>query len=160
MSVGPRIIFTRFVNGDSPKLQPWASHRDRVIASSAITGVASLEDLREGAIVWHLVSGNNRQLARGARIHATFESATLGATAAVALAPQLDIVYVSERHRGVYGWFATKNNEPVITSSRWYDTERDRARSIGLAMPSLAAAVLLSGAREVDPMLMRSDLQL
>lgn len=158
MSVGPRILFTRFVSGDSPKLQPWISHLRRLVAADGQVPPVPIDDLDNGAMVWQLVSGNNRQLARSVRVYSTFEDALAGAKASRALASQLEVALVSEHHRGVYGWYASIDGEPLITCSRWYDTERDRFRSINLAIPSLAAAVLLPGARLMSPALMHGSL--
>lgn len=155
MSVGPRIVFTRFVHGESPKLQPWISHLRRSLRVDATAPIPIMGNLDSGAVVWHLVSGNNRQLGRSARIYPTFEQATADARLVVDGEPLMQVTLVSEHLRGVYGWYASIDGEPVVTSSRWYETERDRARAIGLALPSMAKAVLLPGSRLVDVSLMR-----
>ncbi len=155
MTVGSRIVFTRFVDGDSPKLQPWISHLRRTLRLDARTPTPITGDLESGAVVWQLISGNNRQLGRSARIYGTFESASEDARRIVEGGASLQVSFISEHLRGVYGWYATSEGEPAVTCSRWYETERDRARSIALALPSLSAAVLLPGTRLVDVTLMR-----
>ena len=155
MSVGPRIVFTRFVDGDSPKLQPWISHLRRTLRIDSRTPTPTVGDLGSGAVVWQLVSGNNRQLGRSARIYGSFGHASADAQRTVDRASLMDVSLTSERLRGVYGWYAAIEGEPVVTCSRWYETERDRARSIALALPSMASAVLLAGTRLVDVSLLR-----
>lgn len=150
MTVGPRIVFTRFVDGDSPKLGPWISHLRHTLRLDAKTPTPIIGDLAQGAVVWQLVSGNNRQLARSSRIFASFENASVDAQRSITLADRLAIDLISEHRRGVYGWFASIDGEPAMTSARWYENERDRVRSITLALPSMAAAVPLSGTRLVD----------
>ena len=155
MTVGPRIVFTRFVSGDSPKLQPWISHLKRTLRTNAHHAIPALDGLQTGAVVWQLVSGNSRQLGRSSRIFGSFESASADAQRIIARAADLETVLISEHLRGVYGWYAAIDGEPAVTSARWYETERDRARSIALALTSLATAALQPGSRLVDASLMR-----
>lgn len=153
MSAGPRIVFLRFATASSPKLTPWVGHSELVI------GVAAEVPLGPptGTVVWQLVSANNRQLARGAEVHDTFEQARANAARVVERHADLEVDLVSEGRRGVYGWLARLDGEPVITCSRWYVNDRDRRHSIELARRSLAIAVLHSGARLNDPALMAGD---
>lgn len=147
MSAGARIVFVRFQSAESPKLAPWSAHADRVIGRAA-GGSAS------GTIVWHLVSANNRELARGARVLDTFGEARADAQTVVDAADRLEISMVSESGRGQYGWFAAIDGEPVATCARWYASDRDRRHSVRLALVQLAGARLHDGARLTDPALM------
>jgi hypothetical protein len=156
MSVGPRVLFTRFVNGDSPKLQPWLDHLRRVVPLTDRPPTLAV-DLMDSAVVWQLISGNNRQLGRSARIHSSYKRAADDARSAIESVHALDLVEVSEQFRGTYGWYATAAGDPIITCSRWYSTERDRQNAFALAMLSLSAAEMLGGARLMDPALMASD---
>jgi hypothetical protein len=153
MSVGPRVVFVRFLTSESPKLNPWVSHRTRVLDAAAAPSPA----LNGDVVVWQLVSANNRQLARGASLHGSFESAHESALAAVSAGDGLAVTLVSEAGRGVYGWYASLDGEPAMTCSRWYLTDRDRRYSIDIAMRSVASAILHSGARLTDPALMGGD---
>jgi len=146
MSPGPRIVFTRFVTGDSPKLTPWMAHLRQVVAVA--DPVASV-DADEGAIVWQLVSANNRHLARSAAIHASFAEATASARAIIAAAPELVVELVSQPSRGAYGWFAADGAVPVMVCARWYVTPRDRRHSVELALRSLDEAEVHAGVRHV-----------
>jgi hypothetical protein len=149
MPVVPRIVFARFTSAASPKLQPWIEHVRRVVGVAAVV-VADDTSPDEYAFVWHLVAGNNRQLARSARVLGSFESATADARRAIELGPRLTISDVSERGRGVYGWYASMDGDAVMTCSRWYETERDRRHAIELALRSLAITTIHSGARLGD----------
>lgn len=104
--------------------------------------------------MWQLVSANNRQLGRGVGVHATFELARAHAQQVVEAASALTLEHVSESDRGVYGWFATLEGEPVMTCARWYLTDRDRRHSGDLAKRSIALATLHAGSRLSDPSLM------
>lgn len=154
MSVGPRIVFVRFLTSDSPKIAPWVAHAERVVGSTSIVDDASEET---GRVVWQLVSANNRELARGVEVHPTFESARAHASMVMELAPSLGVEHVSEAGRGVYGWYASVGERPVVTCARWYMSSRDRQHSIDLALRSIPIATLHSGARLTDPALMAGD---
>lgn len=157
MSAGPRIVFTRFHTSESPKLVPWVAHARRVLgdayASLALTPTAR----STGSIVWQLVSANNRQLARGAVVHETFDGARAAAAAVVAAADDLTVTLVSEETRGVLGWYACVADVPVIMGARWYATQRDRRQAIQLAVRSVAVATVQIGARLSDPALMMAE---
>ena len=155
MSVGPRIVFVRFVTSESPKLTPWIAHTGRVIGTRA----RELQDAKpvHGIVVWQLVSGNSRQLARGVEIHETFEDARDNATSVLNGGPALAVQRVTEAGRGMYGWFASLDDNPVMTCARWYPTDRDSRRSIDLAIRSIPVTTLHEGARLTDPTLMAGD---
>jgi len=153
MSVGPRIVFVRFQTSDSPKLVPWVTHSERVVGERADIGATAAG----GRVVWQLVSANNRELARGYDVHATFEEARAHAEMLVMATEKLEVGLVSEAGRGVYGWYASLDGRPVITCSRWYTTVRDRFHSIELALKSIPIAALHTGARLTDPALMAGD---
>jgi hypothetical protein len=158
MSTGPRIVFMRFVSRQSPKLEPWREHTRRVVGvTSPIVEQLSDEDdddaAAHGVIAWHLVSANNRMLARSVSVYARFVDATSRAAELVALEPQLTIRLVGDELRGLYGWYASLGDLPAFTCSRWYLTERDRRTSIELARVALASATLSGDTRLVDPAL-------
>ena len=167
MSVGPRVVFTRFLSSESPKLRPWMAHRGRVIDVATVRAVPTVvmtpadeggpAEPTDTVVVWQLVSANNRQLARSAHIHTSFEAATTSARSIVESAVPLTVGLISEQGRGVYGWFASIDEAPVMICARWYATERDRRHSIQLALASIATAALHAGARLVDPALMRDS---
>ncbi len=154
MSLGPRVVFVRFVDDESPKLVPWIAHASSVMGARVHTQPKDAVPSDEGRSVWQLVSANNRQLARGVGVHPSFETARNHAQRVVESGSDLQIEYVSESARGVYGWFATLDGVSVMTCARWYVTDRDRRYSSHLAARSITAAVLLVGSRLADPTLM------
>lgn len=153
MTVGPRIVFVRFSSGDSPKLTPWRTHATRVLGVVEAARVPQAGE-SDGQLVWQLVSGNNRQLARSVAVYPSFESATESAQRVVDSSEALEIHYTSEAGRGVYGWYANVADEPVMTCARWYFTDRDRRHAVDLAVRSVAQATLHVGARLTDPALL------
>lgn len=154
MSVGPRIVFTRFLTGQSPKLAPWREHFRRVVGHLPGEIVRGTDDADECVVVWQLVSANNRMLARSAVLYGSFDEAVAGARSAVAAADDLSVGLISDDQHGLFGWFVTSAGYPLMTCSRWYGTERDRRQSIELALSSLLVALLSPGARLIHPSLM------
>lgn len=155
MSVGPRIVFTRFASGTAPKLRPWQEHIRRV--AGALPTVIGTDSDTASVIVWNLVSANNRDLGRGARIYQRFDEAVLDARAAIATTAELEITLVSGDRDGVYGWSFRHAGTTEMVCSRWYQTDRDRRHSIDVALTALQAASLREGARLTHPSLMAGE---
>ena len=144
MSVGTRIVFTRFLTIHSSKLVPWQEHTRRVAGVQLVL----IDDSDDApAIVWKLASANNRTLGRSAAIYSAFEDARADAEAIVARADELESKLASNELSGAYGWFLEAEGEPAVVCARWYSTSRDRNQSLEIARTALAAAVLESGAK-------------
>lgn len=150
MALGPRVVFARFESVDSPKLVPWTLHVERVLATAPAPAAGD-----DGVIVWQLVSANNRQLARSARVHPSFDSASQDAQRVIDEVDRLEFVPVSERGRGVYGWYANVGDDSVVVCAKWYVTDRDRRHSMALAHVAMGTARLREGTRLIDPKLLR-----
>lgn len=167
MSIGPRVVFTRFSSASSPKLGPWRDHAARVmghtpemVEPTLESRYASMPDREpespgESAIVWHLVSANNRMLARSAQIFRRFDDAVDRAERTVAAAALLEVSYVGDESRGMHGWLAVSGGTTVMTCARWYLSDRDRRHSIDLAVTSIGLAMLRPGARLIDPAILQ-----
>lgn len=152
MSIGPRVVFTRFVSRSSPKLDPWRDHAARVMGHGPID-VPVDDDTADddgSAIVWHLVSANNRMLARSAQIFHHADDAQKRAQSVVANATCLDVDFVGDESRGMHGWLARLDDSPVMTCARWYLSDRERRHSIELATASIAIALMRPGVRQID----------
>lgn len=154
MTVGPRIVFTRFVTHSSPKLALWRDHTRRVVGESLMESLPSADGSEDCAMVWNLVSANNRMLARSATVFDSFDRAVASAARAVDADPTLSVTLVSDDRHGVLGWYAAAHGAAVMTCSRWYATERDRRHAIELALASIAVALLSPGSRLMDPSLL------
>lgn len=145
--------FMRFLSIDSSKLQPWREHCRRVAGQSVASAPTALSgrDPDRSVVVWNLVSGNNRVLARSASIFSSADAAKSSAESVAGNNGTLRIRMTTDKIRGVYGWFGTIDGAAVITCARWYSTERDRRQSIDLAVISLPVALIQPGARLVHP---------
>ena len=149
MTVGPRILFTRFPDVDGAKFLPWREHASRVIGAAVVFVPSDEADDDSSAVVWSLVGGNNRPLARGSRAFARFSDAVGDAQNTVAHSADLEVHLVSDRKRGGHGWYFALAGTPELTCSRWYDSERDRRNAIDVASVSLVNAEVRAGARLV-----------
>lgn len=147
MTVGSRIVFMRFARGRSPKLQLWIDHFDGVVGPDLERRAPRQTRSDDGVVVWHLISANNRMLARSTSIHATLDDAIEETARLQSAAQEMQFKLVFDKLRGLYGWYASVDGIVALTCARWYATERDRRSSIELAVISLSVAVLRPGAR-------------
>jgi hypothetical protein len=143
---GPRIIFTRFLSGESPRLSPWREHHRRVL--SQVAGVSQVAD-KGSVVVWRLVSSNNRELARSAEIFSLFQDAVTSARSASTSVASGTVFLVSDERRGAYGWYLADADGPVAVCARWYEAERERRHAVELAMKGLSLATVAEGARQL-----------
>ena len=150
MTVGSRIVFMRFATARSPKLQLWIDHFERVVGHGTGRPVPGAARDDDGAFVWHLISANNRMLARGSRIHGVLTDAIEDTSRLQSVAREMQFKLVFDQLRGLYGWYASLDGIVALTCARWYVTERDRRSSIELAVISLSVAVLRPGTRLVQ----------
>lgn len=153
---GPRIVFTRFASTASPKLEPWREHRRRVFGARSELGRARADTTRL-AVVWQLVSANNRELARSADMFDDFQDAMVSAREAVdSVETDSSIELVSCEEQGTYGWYLGILGLPTVICSRWYVAERERKQSVQLVVKALPVATLALGARQyvdrIDPL--------
>ena len=144
----PRILFTRFTDSASPKLVPLAQHRARILGRG-VQQRSRVQTEDRLAVVWQLVSGNNRELARSADIFDDFADALVSATELVELvAEHGEAQQVSDEKAGVYGWYLNLLGHPAALCPRWYRAERERRQAIELALAALPKADIARGARQ------------
>lgn len=165
------MVFTSFPTALTPRLDSWRSHLAAVLgeptAGSAMGGAsmsgastasastardadADSKDADANATVWHLVSSNNRTIARSAVIFGRTATAIEDALHLVESGDELQVRLVSVPDRATYGWYGTLNGIAAITCARWFATERDRRESIELAIASLPIATHGSAARQLS----------
>jgi hypothetical protein len=150
VSVGPRIVVLRFGALSAPKLRPWLEHVQRI--TGALPALA--ESDRDGVLTWSLVSANNRELARGARIFARFDAAVDDAQQCVRDHARLLVHLQSDDRAGGYGWRLTLDGTPELVCARWYTSDRDRRHAAAAAITALPNAVVSAGARATHPSLL------
>ena len=144
MSVGPRFVFTRFAPLTTPRLAQWVDHLARITGTRP--PLAGAPDDDDTVVVWSLVSGNNRELARGYRVYSRFDDATRAAAAsaeATGWQPHL----VNDARAGGYGWYLALDGVPDVVGARWYESDRDRRAALRGALDALPLAVSSPGSR-------------
>jgi hypothetical protein len=155
MSVGPRIVFTRFASGASPSLRPWQEHLRRV--AGALPDTAGTADGESSVIVWNLMSANNRDLGHGAQIYPRLEEAVIDARMAIVEHSRLEVRLVRGDRHHVFGWELSVDGKVVMVCPRWYQTDRERRHSIGLVMVALPVASVSDGAQLARSSAMAGD---
>ena len=136
MTARPGLVFLCFPAAVRSRLPLWSGHAVRVISAAGRAYSARIPGAGE-AWVWSLVSGNNRQLARGASVHPTLAAARRDAARMLQSRDLLAVELVTGTERARYGWFATVAGHPIATCARWYPTDRDRGHSLELALESM-----------------------
>ncbi|MFP3461105.1 hypothetical protein R5O87_09670 [Arthrobacter globiformis] len=167
-----RIAFTSFTNRSVPAVVRWKEREAEVLASLPqpahtprhaglrerhfpAAPVLQPQPLRavqrltrrlpgvpEPLTVWRLVSGNHRELGRGA---GTFDTQALAVTHAQSLideAHRLSVSFVRHAGTGKLGWYAGLGYRPLLLAPAWYGTTRDCERSAATALVALQAAVI------------------
>jgi hypothetical protein len=143
MSVGPRIVFTRFASGAHSKLRPWQEHVRRVAGSLPVT--VGTADNDASVVVWSLLSANNRDLGHGAKIYHHFDEAVIDARAAILERSNLQVRLVRGDRDRIFGWSLADDGTIEMVCPRWYRTDRERQHSINLATMALPIATLGDG---------------
>ncbi len=136
MTARASLVFVCFSAAVRSRLPLWSGHAGRVFAAAGRSYSARIPGA-DDAWVWSLVSGNNRQLARGASVHPTLAAARRDAGRMLRSRELLAVELVTGTERARYGWFATVGGHPVATCARWYPTDRDRNHSLDLALNSM-----------------------
>jgi hypothetical protein len=142
MAVQPRVVFRRFAPHDAAYLEPWMTHLSRVLGTRA-----PVPERTADMTVWQLISANNRELARSARIYSGFAAARASAQATILGLPDAMVNLAVDERRGLQGWFVTIDGEPEMVCSRWYFADRERGQAVTLAISALTNAVLAEGTR-------------
>jgi hypothetical protein len=150
VSAGPRIVVLRFSALSAPKLRPWLEHVQRV--TGAIPALA--EGDHDGVLAWSLVSANNRELARSARIFSRFDAAVDDARACVRDHARLVAHLQSDDRSGGYGWRLGLDGTAELVCARWYTSDRDRRHAVTAAVQALPDAIVSAGARSAHPSLL------
>lgn len=106
--------------------------------------VRRMDHFNQPLVVWRLISGNHRELARGVGLFPSYEAAAAHATTVQRAATELAITFVQGRPSREFGWYASLRDRPVLMAGAWYPTVRDRDRG------AVAALELLAGARVLE----------
>ncbi|WP_157372252.1 hypothetical protein [Arthrobacter sp. Soil736] len=111
-------------------------------------GVAKPPNFQEILTVWRLISGNQRELARGVGIFTDYARAAAHAGSIRDAAPRLSITLVKHPGTRSLGWYASIGSRPVMMTPAWHRTARDRDRSVATALQALGGAKILAAAAQ------------
>lgn len=167
-----RIAFTSFTSRSVPAVVRWKERENEVLASlpqpahaprhaglqarhlpagpvlrpqplpTAQRLTRKLPGVPEPLTVWRLVSGNHRELGRGAGTFDTQALAVTNARSLIAEAHRLGISFVRHSATGKYGWYAGLGYGPLFLAPSWYGTVRDCERSAATALLALQTAAI------------------
>jgi len=142
-SAHARVVFDTFRSADDPMLAAWLSFRSRVLPSAPAPLIA-----RSGAAaprtgmfgVWRLLATNNRELGRRTALHSTPDEAWADAEELSARAEELSPTTVRGGLATRHAWALRQDGEPVLISSRWYESPGEAAAAARAARAQLGRA--------------------
>lgn len=165
-----RISFTTFINQSAPAVTRWKERETECLTSLPQPEyVSRLEDLNGRAqptpvpsrsgkststqpmlrkpsnfgevfTVWRLISGNHRELARGAGMFPGYLQAAAHAQRVRDDADLLAVTFMRHRATGELGWYGSLGARPVIFAAAWHRTARERDRAASSALLALRGA--------------------
>jgi hypothetical protein len=148
-----RIVFDTFRSAYDPMLNSWLVFRAQILPDAVALPpeiVSPIADERERARagrfgVWRILATNNRELGRGAGLFATPSDAVTTVEALQRDAAALTPTVVRGGNPMTHGWVLRHNGEPVLTSSRWYESASEAAAAARAARTVLAVATIAPG---------------
>ncbi|MFF2318284.1 hypothetical protein ACFVTE_18700 [Arthrobacter sp. NPDC058097] len=176
-----RIAFTSFTSRSVPAVVRWKEREAEVLASlpqpahtprhanlqdrhhPAGPGLQSqpvpavqrltrrLPGVAEPLTVWRLVSGNHRELGRGAGSFDTHAMAVTHAQFLINEANRLTVSFVRHAGTGKIGWYAGLESRPLLLAPSWYGTARDCERTAATALLALQDAAISGSVVKYGP---------
>lgn len=176
-----RIALTSFMNRAAPAVARWKERESEVLASvpypdfmpknsellhrhrpaapliqspsqvPAQLMTKRLPGYREPLTIWRLISGNHRELGRGA---GTFPSQVLAARhaqSAIDHASALQVSFIQHPDTRAYGWYAGYGIRPLLLAPAWFGTARDCERSAASALLALQDATISAAVAKHGP---------
>jgi hypothetical protein len=143
-----RIVLDTFRSAHDPMLQSWLRFRAHVLPEAAAVGAVPLMRADSAAPasqygVWRMLATNNRELARGATLHASPTAALADAEAMKHASAGLTAAVVRGATPLSHGWLLRHDGVAVLMCARWYESAPEAAAAARAARAVLAAAVLV-----------------
>jgi len=126
VSALPGFVFSAFDSVRDKQFVGWAAFRESIQAAKRLDGVAlpvrqpSRPEPTGPLGIWRLLASNNRELGRSGRAYPSFESARDDVLRLQRIVDELVVVGVRGAVSSQFGWVATLDDVPVITSGRWF----------------------------------------
>jgi hypothetical protein len=154
---GGRIVLDTFRSANDPMLRSWLLFRAQLLPDLSIPPPVTPhepDDERYLSLtghygVWRILASNNRELGRGAMLHTAPDEALAFVLTTQALAGALHVVVVRGSQPMSHGWVLSHDDNPVMISSRWYESASEanaasRTARAGLASAKAATSVNVS----------------
>ena len=152
MSALPSLVFLAFPSTRDQKFRGWASFRDSIgqakPVGGAVLAAAARRPAEHGIVelssvgIWRLLASNNRELARSWNAYPSFEAARDDVARLHRVVGSLEVSVVRGESASQYGWLATLDGEPVISSGRWFGASSTSLQSAVTTLADFALAVV------------------
>lgn len=152
MSAVPSLVFLAFTSKNDQRFRGWASFRDSIGSGKPVGDAAPVAAARRPADhgvvelssvgIWRLLASNNRELARSWIAYPTFEAARDDVMRLQRSVDDLVVSVVRGETASQYGWLATLDGEPVISSGRWFGASSTSLHSALTTLADFALAAV------------------
>jgi hypothetical protein len=143
-----RIVLNTFRSAHDPMLQAWLRFRAQLLPELANTAPApTLPSVAAEGVgqygVWRMLATNNRELARGAALHASPGLALTDAEALQHASASLTTSVVRGSSPMTHGWVLRRDGVAVLICSRWYESSPEAASAARAARAVLERAEIV-----------------
>ncbi|GAB3607395.1 hypothetical protein GCM10027413_28040 [Conyzicola nivalis] len=152
MAALPSLVFLAFTSTRDQKYRGWASFRDSVGAGRPLGETVPVAAPRRPADhgfvelssvgIWRLLASNNRELARSWVAYPSYAAARDDVSRLQAAVDSLVVTVVRGESASQYGWLATLDGEPVISSGRWFGASSTSMHSALTTLADFALATI------------------
>ena len=147
MSGVPSFAFVTFGSASDRRLAGWTAFRDSILTATAIGDVppvlvSASTNVPPPVGIWRLLASNNRELARSWVAYPSCDAARADVTRLQSAVSSLAVTVVRGRSASHYGWFATLDGVPVISSGRWFGALSTSAHSAATTLADFAHATV------------------
>ena len=126
---------------DLPSVAPTS---DPIDADTAVTTTPTERVRRPAWVMWRLLSGNNRELGRGASAFADLESAVSAVVVLRSCLGDVTTRIIREDRPGEWAWILLLGEHPVARSARTYQRLRECEYSLTGFLEALPDALLIA----------------
>lgn len=150
MSAVPNVTFVAFGSSTDRRFAGWAAFRasiglGRPLDESAFPPAARRPTdagvaLSASVGIWRLIASNNRELARSWTAYPSVDDAREHVTRLQQHADSLVVSIVRGDSASRYGWLASLDGEPVISSGRWFGASSTSLHSAATSIADLVRA--------------------
>lgn len=147
---GGRIVLDTFRSAHDPMLQSWLRFRSQMLPDFESVPPARIDSdddehrRRRGGQhgVWRILASNNRELGRGATLHAAPVDALAYVQRMQSVADELQVDIVRGVLPMTHGWILRQEDSPVMTSPRWYESASEAGAASGTARTAFRSATI------------------